>query len=124
MAGEVYEYYFRNYAVHFSSDAMSTAFATIPQVGAFRNQCIHHADSGKSAYVLGNVHLHMSATLGPLTVLLMWTARQSRLIKTYLTMLDSHCGAAVASILPVVILVVPPSNSMQALGSSALGSQL
>lgn len=32
MAQEVYEYYFRNYAVHFSSDAMSTAFATIPQV--------------------------------------------------------------------------------------------
>lgn len=32
MANEVYEYYFRNYAVHFSSEAMSTAFATIPQV--------------------------------------------------------------------------------------------
>ena len=32
MAAEVYEYYFRNYAVHFSADAMSTAFATIPQV--------------------------------------------------------------------------------------------
>ena len=32
MAQEVYEYYFRNYAVHFSSDAMSLAFATIPQV--------------------------------------------------------------------------------------------
>ena len=32
MAGEVYEYYFRNYAVHFSSEGMSTAFATIPQV--------------------------------------------------------------------------------------------
>lgn len=32
MAQEVYEYYFRNYAVHFSSEAMSLAFATIPQV--------------------------------------------------------------------------------------------
>ena len=32
MAGEVYEYYFRNYAVHFASEGMSTAFATIPQV--------------------------------------------------------------------------------------------
>ena len=32
MAAQVYEYYFRNYAVHFSSEAMSTAFATIPQV--------------------------------------------------------------------------------------------
>lgn len=31
MAQEVYEYYFRNYAVHFSSEAMSLAFATIPQ---------------------------------------------------------------------------------------------
>ena len=32
MAAQVYEYYFRNYAVHFSSEGMSTAFATIPQV--------------------------------------------------------------------------------------------
>lgn len=32
MAHEVYEYYFRNYAVHFSSEAMCEAFATIPQV--------------------------------------------------------------------------------------------
>ncbi|KAL0040536.1 hypothetical protein WJX77_010023 [Trebouxia sp. C0004] len=31
MAQEVCEYYFRNYAVHFSSEAMSLAFATIPQ---------------------------------------------------------------------------------------------
>ena len=35
MAAQVYEYYFRNYAVHFSSDGMSTAFATIPQVLVF-----------------------------------------------------------------------------------------
>ena len=33
MTQEVYEYYFRNYAVHFSAEAMSEAFATIPQVG-------------------------------------------------------------------------------------------
>ena len=32
MAQEVYEYYFRNYAVHFSAEAMSDAFAIIPQV--------------------------------------------------------------------------------------------
>ena len=32
MTHEVYEYYFRNYAVHFSAEAMSEAFATIPQV--------------------------------------------------------------------------------------------
>ena len=38
MAAEVYEYYFRNYAVHFSSEGMSTAFATIPQVG-FSQAC-------------------------------------------------------------------------------------
>ena len=39
MANEVYEYYFRNYAVHFSSEAMSTAFATIPQVQILTLPC-------------------------------------------------------------------------------------
>ena len=50
MAQEVSEYYFRNYAVHFSSDAMSTAFATIPQVMT----CIYHScmTSSINVYVL------------------------------------------------------------------------
>ena len=44
MAAQVYEYYFRNYAVHFSSEAMSTAFATIPQVLLLFFSCDDHTN--------------------------------------------------------------------------------